>query len=62
MREIASKLAALKWDSTFCEAGVLSTLVLGIFFAFYFSWLYGFVYLWGVKEAIQALNLKGFFN
>jgi len=37
-REIAAKLAALKWDDTFCEANVLATLVPGLAFAFLASW------------------------
>jgi hypothetical protein len=61
-REIGAKLAALKWDDTFCEANVLATLVLGLAFAFLASWWYGLLYLWGVKEAVQALNMKGFFD
>ena len=61
-REIAAKLAALKWDDTFCEANVMATLVLGLAFAFLASWWYGLLFLWGVKEAVQALNMKGFFD
>ena len=62
LREIAEKLVRLKWDDTFCEVNVLSVLAFGIALAFIAGWLFGLSYLWGVKEAIQALNMKGFFD
>jgi hypothetical protein len=63
-REIAAKVAALKWNDSKGETigTVLSALALGLPFAFFTSWVVGLVYLWGIKEAIQALNMRGFFD
>ena len=62
VREIAAKFAALKWNNTFCESTVLGSLALGTFYAFFASWVYGLLCLWAFKQAIQALNVKRFFD
>jgi hypothetical protein len=64
MGEIAAKLAVLKRNDAKGESigTVLSILALGILFAFFTSWVVGLVYLWGIKEAIQSLNMRRFFD
>jgi hypothetical protein len=62
LREIIEKLRSLRWNESICEFNVLATLVFGIPLAFFVSPWLGLFYVWSAKEALQALNMKHFFD
>ena len=70
LREISSKFAGLKYfdESSICELNVLLTLALSVPFAFFaiawwgYSMWWGLASVWGVKQSIQSLNEKRFFD
>jgi hypothetical protein len=70
LREISSKLAAIKYldESSICELNVLATLALSMPFAFFaiawwgYSMWWGLASVWGFKQCLQSLNQKRFFD
>jgi hypothetical protein len=70
LREISCKPATLEYfdESSICELNVLLILALSVPFAFFaigswgYSMWWGLASLWGVKQSIQSLNEKRFFD